>query len=132
MWNGLLITLTKIRQSLTRKKNFLSFFFWSLCCLSFFDIRILIIPLVSSNSSYIALIMFGQIENNTNNDLQNNTHKTKDRVRRTPLKTEVNSIWPFKITHRLWVNNILREQEMTENGWFLMKEKNVYLIRSYT
>ena len=29
----------------------LSFFFWSLCCLSFFDLRILITPLVSSNSS---------------------------------------------------------------------------------
>jgi hypothetical protein len=29
----------------------LSFFFWSLCCLFFFDLRILIIPLVSSNSS---------------------------------------------------------------------------------
>ena len=29
----------------------LSFFFWPLCCLFFFDIRILIIPLVSSNSS---------------------------------------------------------------------------------
>jgi hypothetical protein len=29
----------------------LSFFFWSLCCLFFFDIRILITPLVSSNSS---------------------------------------------------------------------------------
>jgi hypothetical protein len=28
----------------------LSFFFWSLCCLFFFDIRILIAPLVSSNS----------------------------------------------------------------------------------
>jgi len=27
-------------------------FFWPLCCLSFFDIRILISPLVSSNSSY--------------------------------------------------------------------------------
>ena len=26
--------------------------FWPLCCLSLFDIRILIIPLVSSNSSY--------------------------------------------------------------------------------
>jgi len=26
----------------------LSFFFWALCCLSFFDIRILITPLVSS------------------------------------------------------------------------------------
>ena len=30
--------------------NVLSFFFWPLCCLSF-DLRILIIPLVSSNSS---------------------------------------------------------------------------------
>ena len=28
------------------------FFFWSLCCLSFFDVRIMITPLVSSNSSY--------------------------------------------------------------------------------
>ena len=27
----------------------LSFFFWPLCCLSFFDLRILITPLVSSN-----------------------------------------------------------------------------------
>jgi hypothetical protein len=31
----------------------LSFFFWSLCCLFFFDIRILIAPLISSNSFYI-------------------------------------------------------------------------------
>ena len=30
----------------------LSFFVWPLCCLSFFDLRILIIPLVSENSSY--------------------------------------------------------------------------------
>jgi hypothetical protein len=29
----------------------LSFFFWLLCCLSFFDLRILITLLVSSNSS---------------------------------------------------------------------------------
>ena len=29
----------------------LYFFFWPLCCLFFFDIRILIAPLVSSNSS---------------------------------------------------------------------------------
>ena len=28
----------------------LSFFFWPLCCLSFSDLRILIIPLISSNS----------------------------------------------------------------------------------
>jgi hypothetical protein len=30
----------------------LSFFFWPLCCLLFLDLRILITPLVSSNSSY--------------------------------------------------------------------------------
>ena len=30
----------------------LYFFFWSLCCLFFFDIRILITPLASSNSSF--------------------------------------------------------------------------------
>ena len=30
----------------------LYFFFWPLCCLFFFEIRILIAPLVSSNSSY--------------------------------------------------------------------------------
>jgi hypothetical protein len=29
----------------------LSFFFWPLCCLFFYDIRILVTPLVSSNSS---------------------------------------------------------------------------------
>jgi hypothetical protein len=33
----------------------LSFFCWSLCCLSF-DVRVLIIPLVSSNSSIVLLI----------------------------------------------------------------------------
>jgi hypothetical protein len=32
--------------------SFYPFFFWPLCCLFFFDIRILITPLVSSNSSY--------------------------------------------------------------------------------
>jgi hypothetical protein len=31
--------------------SFLYFFFWSLCCLFFFDLQILITPLVSSNSS---------------------------------------------------------------------------------
>ena len=30
----------------------LSFFLWTLCCLSFFDLPILITPLVSSNSSF--------------------------------------------------------------------------------
>ena len=33
----------------------LYFFFWPLCCLFFLDIRILIAPLVSSNSSYLNL-----------------------------------------------------------------------------
>ena len=32
--------------------SFCIFSFWPLCCLFFFDIRILITPLVSSNSSY--------------------------------------------------------------------------------
>ena len=31
-------------------------FFWPLCCLSFFDLRILITHLVSSNSSYIEIL----------------------------------------------------------------------------
>jgi hypothetical protein len=30
------------------------FFFWPLCCLFFFDIRFLITPLISSNSSYLS------------------------------------------------------------------------------
>ena len=34
----------------------LYFFFWPLCCLFFFDIRILIAPLVSSNSSWICSV----------------------------------------------------------------------------
>jgi len=33
--------------------SFCTFFFWPLCCLFFFDIRFLIAPLVSSNSSYL-------------------------------------------------------------------------------
>ena len=33
----------------------LYFFFWPLCCLFFFDIRILIAPLVSSNSFYLSI-----------------------------------------------------------------------------
>ena len=36
----------------------LSFFFWPLWCLSLFDLRILINPLVSSNSSYIVLTIY--------------------------------------------------------------------------
>ena len=45
----------------------LSFFFWPLCCLFFYDIRILIAPLVSSNSSFncslIVLSLFFFSEN---------------------------------------------------------------------
>jgi len=33
----------------------LSFFFWPLCCLFFFNIRIMITPLVSSNTSYTTI-----------------------------------------------------------------------------
>jgi hypothetical protein len=36
----------------------LYFFFWPLCCLFFFDIRILIAPLVSSNSSYTDILKY--------------------------------------------------------------------------
>ena len=36
--------------------SFCPFFFRPLCCLSFFELRILIIPLVSSNSSYCCLV----------------------------------------------------------------------------
>ena len=34
---------------------FLTFFFWPLCCLTFFDLRNMITPLVSSNSSCICI-----------------------------------------------------------------------------
>jgi hypothetical protein len=42
----------------------LSFFFWLLCCLPFFDLRILITPLVFSNSSfdYILLVIYMYIK----------------------------------------------------------------------
>ena len=39
----------------------LCFFFWQLCCLFFFDLRILIIPLVSSNYSYLN-VSIGSVE----------------------------------------------------------------------
>jgi hypothetical protein len=39
----------------------LYFFFWPLCCLFFFDIRILITPLVSSNSSFSAFVVCRRI-----------------------------------------------------------------------
>jgi hypothetical protein len=41
----------------------LYFFFWPLCCLFFFNIRILIVPLVSSNSSNSYILS----EKNTSN-----------------------------------------------------------------
>ena len=34
------------------------FFFWPLCCVFFFDLRIMITPLVSSNSSYSNHVFF--------------------------------------------------------------------------
>ena len=40
----------------------LYFFFWPLCCLFFFDIWILIAPLVSSNSSYYEWLTNPQIQ----------------------------------------------------------------------
>ena len=42
---------------------FLSFFFWPLRCLSFFDLRILITALVSSNSPWIKLMGQSRMEN---------------------------------------------------------------------
>ena len=39
----------------------LYFFFWPLCCLLFFDIRILIAHLVSSNSSYDIYLLFVRV-----------------------------------------------------------------------
>jgi hypothetical protein len=53
----------------------------TLYCLFFFDIRILITAVVSSNSSLKIFLNF--LKNVVPNDL----HKTKDRVTRTPLKT---------------------------------------------
>ena len=49
----------------------LSFFFWPLCCLFFFDIRILIAPLISSNSSYHMLA--GMDEDNKSYEKLRNT-----------------------------------------------------------
>ena len=37
--------------------SFCTFFFWALCCLFLFDLRILITPLVSSNSSLYHFIV---------------------------------------------------------------------------
>ena len=51
----------------------LYFFFWSLGCLFFLDMRILITPLVSSNSSYIISLYFKNISNTFENELLMNT-----------------------------------------------------------
>ena len=74
---------------------FLSFFFWPLCYLLFFDIQILIAPLVSSNSSWRykmdnqnAQIDYGQTSQWPKRaKRQRTTDKTKDRVARSPLST---------------------------------------------
>ena len=44
----------------------LSFFFWPLCCLFFFDIQILITPLVSSNSSLNSNHILSSTKDQTN------------------------------------------------------------------
>jgi hypothetical protein len=45
----------------------LYFFFWRLCCLFFFHIRILITPLVSSNSSCLSFCFFQHLSNTYSN-----------------------------------------------------------------
>jgi hypothetical protein len=42
-------------QNATFQREISRIFFWPLCCLFFLDIRILINPLVSSNSSYVSV-----------------------------------------------------------------------------
>jgi hypothetical protein len=52
--SGYRVTLTLDLCVMFLKSLFvlLSFFVWSLCCLSFYDLRIFITPLISSNSWY--------------------------------------------------------------------------------
>ena len=57
----ILINKMKTRVHLYLHAYFI--FFWSLCCLFFFDIRILITPLVSSNSSDMLAIYMNINEN---------------------------------------------------------------------
>jgi hypothetical protein len=73
-------------------------YFWLLCCLFFFDIRILITPLVSSNSSLFGQLQIRISKKNRQHNSQKykrrstkHIYKTKDRVARTPLKPGVNS-----------------------------------------
>jgi hypothetical protein len=82
----------------------LHFFFWPLRCLFFFDIRFLITSLVSSNSSegptndhatvWVSSVLhffsWGEgifIMQKDKQRSTKHTHKTKDRVTQTPLKT---------------------------------------------
>ena len=61
----------------------LYFFFWPLCFLFFFDIRILITPLVSSNSSYMLDIVVSLITHDkfcVRNDLNQLWVKDGDKV----------------------------------------------------
>jgi len=56
VFSGVRVTLSLVLCVcfVDRCLSFLSFFFWPLCCLFFFDIRILITTLVSSSSSYMS------------------------------------------------------------------------------
>ena len=53
-FSGIRVTLSLVLFAMFQRLLFvlLFFFIWSLCCLSFFDLQILITPLLSSNSSY--------------------------------------------------------------------------------
>jgi hypothetical protein len=44
------------QELLTLPEHLSIYFLWPLCCLFFFDIRILITPLVASNSSYVICV----------------------------------------------------------------------------
>jgi hypothetical protein len=68
----------------------LSFFIWPLCCLSFFDLQILITLLVFSNSFYnqLQFITYNMVSSwhRAYRTFQDTIQKTKDRITRTPLK----------------------------------------------
>ena len=55
----------------------LSFFFWSLCCLSFFDLWLLLTPLVSSNFSYNSYSVICEERGKKNRSCLNVYHTTK-------------------------------------------------------
>jgi hypothetical protein len=63
----------------------LAFLFWLLCCLSSFDLRILITPLLSSNSSYArnrscALNVISTFIWNHRDDLVTRSHKQQSKL----------------------------------------------------